>query len=220
MALSVGASGYAWRYTGMVAYNNHSGQAWVYPTDRANRMTVFVQESVGGTSYTRVQVNTDGTIGLAHGPAGASSSETVPLNAWSCIQFKKIGDVMTAYLNAVEVATLTSAVAFTKSVERFGGEYLQNGPAFSFGGAKLWEADFDETDFEAEMYGYPAVQTTNLHTVSRFLTHTDTTNEVSGGVAWTLEGALSTNTATPTFLAGGGGGGGLLMMRRRMGAFS
>ena len=112
---------------------------------------------------------------------------------------KRIGNTLSIYLNGTLEATSAGAPTFTKSVDRFCGEYDTNVPNHAFAAAKMWNADLSGAEFAAEMYGYAAVRTADLHTVTRFTTDTDMDNEVGGGTDWTNEN-LTTHNDVPDFL--------------------
>lgn len=206
------------RNSGLVTYNAFSGSLWLYLVDRSTRLVFFSNEGASN-NLDRYTIETDGKFSVRSTGVATLGTTVAPLNTWFNVGFKRSGANQTIYYNGVEEVTHALGVTFTNYWNKVGAEYGGAHPSFSYAALKLWNADLSAAQFEAEMYGYEAVETTGLNTITRFLTSTDLANEVGGGVGWTVDsingGSFTTNTDPPAFLASGGGSGMAALRRKR-----
>jgi len=200
------------RYSGLCPYDLITASGWIYPTSFATELPVFIQQSAAGAASDHLKVTTGGVLRLHTAAFGTSAVGTtvLGLNQWHHVTFKRVGNTRTAYLNGISEVTLSTVQTWTKVGEGWLGLYGQVSGAYSLGGLKMWAADLSAGDIQAELYGYDAVKTSDLHTVSRLLTGASIGNEVSGGVGWTLVNTVAEGEPLAFPSAPGGGSSSLL----------
>lgn len=203
----LGASALIERYSGLCPYDAITAMCRVRPETFSNRMQIFIQQSSAGTSSDILKIQTDGKLILHTSGFATQSVGTTVLSAATDyhVAFVRSGNNRYVYLDGVLELTLNTAESWTKVGEGWLGHWGEATGAFSLGAVKMWSAALSESEVEAERYGYEAVRTSDLQTVSRLLDTSSLGNEVGGGVGWTLSGSVEEGSP-PSFPSAGGGG--------------
>ena len=119
-----------WNISG---YEDHTHEAWVYPTGGDSTYGGF-WSSITTNGATGINVSRD----LAGGPSNTSSamatfSGGVPANQWSHVMLQRQSGVHSLYKDGVLQGTSTISADFTSTVIRLGSRY-NNNTTWSFGG--------------------------------------------------------------------------------------
>jgi hypothetical protein len=99
-------------------------ELWIYPTSVPNSQNAIYSNGTSDSAATCVfSILSGRTLSFYSNGIAATSTATVPLNAWSHIAAVRSGTTLTVYLNGVSVATATISNDITSTAVQIGHGY-------------------------------------------------------------------------------------------------
>lgn len=189
------------RTTDLPAADPLSLSFWLYLTvDRNAEGTIFILTNAGGTEFSRIILDTDGTtIQVDTQTSAGTNGSNLSTATWYHVGYTRAGADHALYLNGVSDITRSDNNAVTTPANLLFGSNSVTFINGRVGNIKIWTAQLTQAEIQAEITTWQPVRYANLHLwTPNFPGATERLADWSGnGRNWTGNGTLADEDPPP-----------------------